>query len=101
MRWPLPPPLSLRLPLPKKRTWVLGGGIALVSLVCLLAFHPTSKADSTRTEPQPTAAVPVAHGPVWVPEVVTAPGLPLQCSDGTWTRSVVRGGCLRHGGVTY
>jgi len=97
MRWPLPPPL----PVPK-RTWLLGGGITFgVSFfVCLLAFHPTSKADSTRTEPQPAAA-PVAQAPVWVPEVVTAPGLPLQCADGTWTRTVVRGGCARHGGVTY
>lgn len=96
MPWPLP--LS-PLPMPK-RTWVLGGGIAFfVTLVCLLAFHPTSKADSTRTALQPAA--PVAHGPVWVPEVVAAPGLPLQCADGTWTRTVVRGGCSRHGGVFY
>jgi hypothetical protein len=94
------PPLSLRLLLPRQRTRVLAGGIAVASLVCLLAFHPTSKADSTRTEPQPTAA-PVAHIPVWVPEVVTAPGLPLQCADGTWTRTVVHGGCARHGGVAY
>ena len=86
-------------PMPTKRTWVLGGGIALVTLVCLLAFHATSKADSTRTEP--LQAAPLANAPVWVPEVVTAPGLPLQCSDGTWTRTVVRGGCARHGGVTY
>jgi hypothetical protein len=95
MPWPLP----LSLPMPK-RTWVLGGGIAfVVSLVCLLTFHHTSKADSTRMAPPPAA--PVAHGPVWVPEVVTAPGLPLQCADGTWTRTVVRGGCAHHGGVVY
>lgn len=90
MRWPMP-----------KRTWMLGGGVAFVTtfLVCLLAFHATSKADSTPEEP--LRAQPAAQGPVWVPEVVTAPGLPLQCSDGTWTRTVVRGGCSRHGGVTY
>lgn len=90
------------VPLPK-RTWMLGlgGGIAFVTtfLVCLLAFHPTSNADSTPNEPQ--AAAPVAPVAVWVPEVVTAPGLPLQCADGTWTRTVVRGGCARHGGVFY
>jgi hypothetical protein len=86
---------------PPKRTWVLGGGVAFaVSFVCSLAFHATSKADSTRIEPVP-AAPPVAHGPVWVPEVVSAPGLPLQCADGTWTRTVVRGGCARHGGIVY
>lgn len=89
MPWPMP-----------KRTWVVGGGLAfLVSFVCLLVFLPTSKADSTPSSVLPTA--PVAHGPVWVPEVVTAPGLPLQCTDGSWTRTVVRGGCARHGGVTY
>ena len=89
MVWPLP-----------KRTWVLGGGLAFVTtFVGLLAFLPTSKADSTRTLPQ--QALPVAQRPVWVPEVVTAPGLPLQCADGTWTRTVVRGGCSRHGGVFY
>lgn len=84
-----------------KRTWVLGGGIAffVTFLVCLLAFHPTSKADSTHTALQ--ARVSAKNAPVWVPEVVTAPGLPLQCADGTWTRTVVRGGCARHGGVTY
>lgn len=87
------------MPRPMPKRWVLGGGIALVTLVCLLAFHATSKADSTRTEPLPAATA--ANGPVWVPEVVTARGLPLQCSDGTWTRTVVRGGCARHGGVTY
>jgi hypothetical protein len=94
MPWPLPLP-------PPKRTWVLGGGIAfVVSFACSLAFHTTSKADSTRIH-QPITAAPVAAGPVWVPEVVTAPGLPLQCADGTWTRTVVRGGCARHGGVVY
>jgi hypothetical protein len=87
MPWPLP-----------KRTWLFGG-IGLVSLVVLLAFHPTSKADSTRVGPATVA--PAARGPVWVPEVVTAPGLPVQCADGTWTRTVVRSGCTRHGGVAY
>jgi hypothetical protein len=80
---------------------VLGGGAAfVVSFVCSLAFHATSKADSTRPQPLPVAA-PVVYGPVWVPDVVTAPGLPLQCGDGTWTRTVVRGGCAHHGGVAY
>lgn len=87
MPWPQP-----------KRTWLLGG-ITFVSLVVLLAFRATSKADSTPTEP--VQAAPVVYGPVWVPEVVTAPGLPLQCADGTWTRTVVRYGCARHGGVFY
>ena len=68
--------------------------------ICLLAFHPTSKADSRRTEVQAVAPVAPA-APMWVPEVVTAPGLPLQCADGAWTRTVVHGGCARHGGVVY
>lgn len=87
MSWSLP-----------KRTWLLAGVVS-ASSICLLAFHATSSADSTRTEPR--APAPVTYGPVWVPEVVTAPGLPVQCADGTWTRTVVRGGCWRHGGVAY
>jgi hypothetical protein len=79
------------------------GSIAFVGLVTLVTFQATSSAEARHASPifASEAAVQSPRGPVWVPEVVTAPGLPLQCSDGTWTRTAVRGGCARHGGVTY
>jgi hypothetical protein len=76
----------------------LAGIIASVGLGALIAFHPASHAD---TEPSRGAAVVRAPAPVWEPSVVTAPGLPVQCADGAWTRSTVRAGCARHGGVAY
>ena len=86
MRWP--PPRS-----------VIMGFIAGISLVCLVAFHATSRADSTMPLTAAEAAAAPVLGPEWVPEVNTAPGLPVQCADGAWTRTVVRGGCAKHGGV--
>lgn len=77
----------------------LAGLVAAAGLACLIAFHPNSQAAS---EPQRAApAMPQAHAPVWEPTVVNAPGLPVQCADGTWTRSVVWHGCARHGGNVY
>jgi hypothetical protein len=72
---------------------VLAAGIA-----CLISFHATSSADP---EPARTAPAMIELGPVWEPSVVNAPGLPLQCADGVWTRTTVRGGCSHHGGVAY
>ncbi len=79
------------------------GSVAFFGLVTLVTFQATSRAEARRASPLSLEAASgeVRRGPVWVPEVVTAPGLPLQCTDGTWTRTVVRGGCARHGGVTY
>ena len=78
------------------------GSVALVGLVSLVTLQATSHADDRRPVPLSMAAQSDGpHGPVWVPEVVTTPGLPQQCADGTWTRSVWRGGCARHGGVAY
>jgi hypothetical protein len=68
---------------------------------CLLAFHSASHAEPV---PVPAVAVHAAapvRGPTWQPTVVTAPGLPVQCADGAWSRTVIRGGCARHGGVAY
>jgi len=76
--------------------------VAAAGLAALVAFHRPSQA---QPEPGPGAGTRAVDSPrsgvVWEPSVVNAPGLPLQCSDGTWTRTVVRGGCTRHGGVTY
>ena len=88
MRWP--PPRGITL-----------GVIGLVTLTCLVAFHPTSRADSQMPLTAAEAGGSLVLGPEWVPEVVTAPGLPVQCADGAWTRTVVRGGCARHGGVAH
>ncbi len=74
--------------------------VAAAGLAALVAFHRPSQAQPE----QGASSRPVDSpriGPVWEPSVVTAPGLPVQCSDGTWIRSVARGGCSRHGGVTY
>lgn len=77
----------------------LAGIVASVGIAALIAFHPASQADM---EPARHAdAVAAQPAPTWEPSVVTAPGLPLQCADGTWTRTVVRAGCARHGGVSY
>jgi hypothetical protein len=74
--------------------------VAVAGVSCLLAFHSASHAEPS---PPPSVVVDVApvHGPTWQPSAITAPGLPLQCADGTWTRTVVRGGCARHGGLVY
>lgn len=77
----------------------LAGIVVAAGLACLIAFHPTSRAASEPSYGVPPATT--ARGPVWEPTVVNAPGLPLQCADGTWTRTAVRGGCTRHGGVVY
>ena len=79
------------------------GSIGFVALVTLVTFQATSRAEARQTSPlfASEASVAASRGPVWVPEVVAAPGMPLQCADGTWTRTVVRGGCARHGGVAY
>jgi hypothetical protein len=79
------------------------GSIAFVGLVSLVTFQATSRAEARRVSPlfAAEAQAVTPRGPVWVPEVVTAPGQPVQCGDGTWTRSMVRGGCARHGGVAY
>ncbi|HEX3346234.1 MAG TPA: hypothetical protein VHS09_16740, partial [Polyangiaceae bacterium] len=78
----------------------LAGIVASVGLAALIAFHPASHADM---EPaRASNAVPAAQPAVtWEPTVVTTPGLPVQCADGAWTRTSVRGGCARHGGIGY
>ena len=78
----------------------LAGIVASVGVAALIAFHPASHAG---TEPARKAGAVLAAQPVatWEPSVVTTPGLPLQCADGTWTRTVVRDGCVHHGGVGY
>ena len=85
-----------------RRTLGLAGAVAAAGVGCLLAFHSASHADPGRAAAA-LAEAPAAIGPrvVWQPTVVTTPGLPVQCADGTWTRTVVRGGCARHGGVAY
>jgi hypothetical protein len=76
----------------------LAGIVASVALAALIAFQPTSHAD-TQVVRATLAAPPAA--PTWEPSVVTTPGLPLQCADGTWTRTTVHAGCAHHGGVSY
>ncbi len=78
----------------------LAGIVASVGLAALIAFHAPSHAgmEPPRAATASPPGMPVA---IWEPSVVTTPGLPLQCTDGTWTRTTVRGGCARHGGVTY
>jgi hypothetical protein len=78
----------------------LAGIVASVGVAALIAFHPASHAG---TEPQRDAAAVLATRPVptWEPSVVMTPGLPVQCADGTWTRTAVYAGCARHGGVRY
>jgi|HubBroStandDraft_2_1064218.scaffolds.fasta_scaffold2047667_1 hypothetical protein len=74
--------------------------VSAAGLAALVAFHRPSQAQPE----QGSTALPVdsvRSAIMWEPSVVNAPGLPLQCSDGTWTRTAVRGGCARHGGVTY
>ena len=77
----------------------LAGFTTATVVACLIAFHPTSRADASTARVAPPAMT--VKAPVWEPTVVTAPGLPLQCADGTWTRTAVRGGCARHGGAVY
>lgn len=76
----------------------VAGIVVAAGFACLIAFHATSRADPEAARSVP---VPETPAPVWEPAVVNAPGLPLQCADGTWTRTAVRGGCARHGGVAY
>jgi hypothetical protein len=86
-------------------TWSRSLGLLAVVPVagvgCLLAFHSPSHADPGRATSAAIDLAPAVHGPMWQPTVVAAPGLPLQCADGTWTRTVVRGGCARHKGIVY
>jgi hypothetical protein len=82
-----------------RRSLGLAGLVAAAGIACLLAFHPTSHADPGRTTTAVVEIVAPRH--VWQPSVITAPGLPLQCADGAWTRTVVHGGCAHHGGVVY
>jgi hypothetical protein len=85
-----------------RRTLGLVGAVAVAGVGCLLAFHATSHAaDPGRTVSALEPAQVTIARPTWQPTVVTAPGLPVQCADGTWTRTVVRGGCAKHGGVVY
>jgi hypothetical protein len=88
MSWPLPRRIVL-------------GCIALVGLATLVAFQTTSRAEARAPVDAGDATAIATPGPAWVPEVVTAPGLPLQCADGTWTRTVVRAGCAHHRGLAY
>jgi hypothetical protein len=76
----------------------VAGIVIAAGLACLISFHATSRA-----EPEPARSTPadVKPGPIWEPAVVNTPGLPLQCADGTWTRTAVRWGCAHHGGVAY
>jgi hypothetical protein len=77
----------------------LAGIVASVGLAALTAFQPASHAG---IEPARARIAPVAPpAPTWEPSVVTTPGLPLQCADGTWSRTTVRAGCARHGGVGF
>jgi len=85
---------------PPARAWILGV-IALVTLACLVAFNATSRADSSLPLSVQDEKTTMELGPPWVPEVVSTPGLPVQCADGAWTRTVVRGGCAKHGGVAH
>jgi hypothetical protein len=84
-----------------RRSLGLVGAVAAAGVGCLLAFHPASHADPGRAAVAAEAPLAMAPRAVWQPTVVTAPGLPVQCADGAWTRTVVRGGCARHGGVAY
>ncbi|HEY8091469.1 MAG TPA: hypothetical protein VIF09_26575 [Polyangiaceae bacterium] len=77
----------------------LAGFAAATGLALLIAFHPTSRAEAATSKSPPPAAT--VKGPVWEPTVVNAPGLPVQCADGAWTRTAVRGGCAKHGGAVY
>jgi hypothetical protein len=89
-----------RMPSLPRGTLGIACVVAAAGLAALVAFHRPSQA-----QPEHGAGSPAMEAPrmltVWEPSVVNAPGLPLQCTDGTWTRTVVRGGCARHGGVTY
>jgi hypothetical protein len=82
-----------------RRSLGLAGLVAAAAIACFLAFHRTSHADPVR--PSTLVLEPVVLSAVWQPSVVNAPGLPVQCADGSWTRTVVRGGCAHHGGVVY
>jgi hypothetical protein len=91
----------VKAPLPR----VLALGlIGVVGVISLVAFQATSRAEARRNT-MAISAVQAAGpsnpivGPLWTPEVVTTPGLPLQCADGSWTRSIIRGGCAKHGGI--
>ena len=78
--------------------------VTAAGLAALVAFHRPSQAQLERSasvSSMEPATVPPSVEATWEPTAMNAPGLPLQCSDGTWTRTVVRWGCARHGGVTY
>jgi hypothetical protein len=94
------------------RAALLGGVVAAVGGAGLIAFSASSNAETGHAsvavqahrapfvEQQPAFyAIGAGHG--WPNTVDNTPGLPVQCSDGTWTRTVVRAGCMRHGGVAY
>jgi len=89
------------------RTWPRGSlgilcVVAAAGLAALVAFHRPSQAQPSGGASTTSATdAPGTPAAVWEPSVTNAPGLPLQCSDGAWTRTAVRGGCARHGGVTY
>jgi len=74
--------------------------VASVGVAALIAFHTASRADIEPTR-RAAASLAAQPAPTWEPSVVTTPGLPLQCADGTWTRTTVRAGCAHHGGVGY
>jgi len=76
----------------------LAGIVASVGVAALIAFHTASRAD---IEPPRRASLAAQPAPTWEPSVVTTPGLPLQCADGTLTRTTIRAGCAHHGGVGY
>jgi hypothetical protein len=83
-----------------RRSLGLAGLVVAAGIACLLAFHPASHADPGRTSTATVEPAAVPHV-TWQPTVVGAPGLPVQCADGSWTRTAVRGGCAHHGGVVY
>jgi hypothetical protein len=79
----------------------LAGIVASVGVAAIIAFHSAASHATMEPTRQADAVRNVQLAPTWEPSVVTTPGLPLQCADGTWTRSAVRAGCARHGGVAY
>jgi hypothetical protein len=78
----------------------LAGIVASVGIAALLSFHSASHA-GTEPSRQSAAVLAAQPAPTWEPSVVSTPGLPLQCADGTWTRTAVRSGCAHHGGIAY
>jgi hypothetical protein len=89
---------SVKRPATRSIALALGCLVSVVSLVA--AVQATSRAEARiPAAPVAPAEAAQAYGPAWIPEVVTAPGLPVQCADGVWTRTVVRAGCAKHGGI--